>query len=261
MPRRNLFRLYSCFYLAILTLPEPAAQWQGTDNRGRKLFSRGTIMRSGLFFVTVFLVLFLFIPIYVTASSPSVSENVRHCLECHGNKDFSLELQKKEKLPLFIDINKFAGSVHGSLDCSACHAGFSADKHPERVLKNTREYAVSGSARCKTCHTKFKSAMHAKMTELAKKGGKVCVDCHGSHSIQRARKGASGDSAYCLACHDNGLELSFSDGESQSLRVDTEALSLSVHGKLYCSDCHFGFSAEEHPQRTFRSRRDYTGGL
>jgi len=214
-------------------------------------------MRVGLFFVLTFALLFLFLPIAVTAAQPSVSGNVHHCLGCHGNKDFSLELQKKEKLSLFIDINNFAGSVHGSFDCSACHAGFSAEKHPGRVLKTIREYAVSGSATCKTCHAKFKSSMHAKMTEIAKKGGKVCVDCHGAHSIKRAPKGVSKDSGYCLACHANELEMSFRDGGKQSLKVDTEALPLSVHSKLYCSDCHFGFSAEEHPQRIFKSKRDY----
>jgi hypothetical protein len=49
--------------------------------------------------------------------------------------------------------------------------------------------------------------------------------------------------------------MSFRDGEKQSLKVDPEALTLSVHDKLYCSDCHFGFSVEEHPERMFKSRR------
>ena len=145
-------------------------------------------MRVRLFFVLAVALFLLSLPIAVTASPPSVSENVQHCLGCHGNKDFSLDLQKNEKLQLFIDINAFAGSVHGSLDCSVCHKGFSAEKHPSKVLKSRREYTVSGSAFCKTCHTKFKSAMHAKMSEMANKGGKVCVDCHGAHSIQHVQK-------------------------------------------------------------------------
>ncbi len=58
------------------------------------------------------------------------------------------------------------------------------------------------------------------MTEKAMKGGKVCVDCHGSHAIQRSLKGTSKDSGYCLACHGDELSMSFKDGEKQSLRVD-----------------------------------------
>lgn len=214
-------------------------------------------MRVRLCFVLAVLLLLLSLPGAVKASPPSGSENVQHCLGCHGNKDFSLELQKGGKLPLYIDINDFAGSVHGSFDCSACHMGFSAEKHPGRVLKNRRDYTVSGSAQCKTCHTKFKSALHGKMAESAKRGGKVCVDCHGSHSIKRSQKGISKDTSYCLACHGNELAMSFRDGEKQSLKVDPETLAQSVHSKLYCSDCHFGFSVQEHPERTFKSKRDY----
>lgn len=214
-------------------------------------------MRVRLCFVVAVALVFLSLARVGTAAPPSVSENVQQCLGCHGNKDFSLELQKNEKLSLHIDITDFAGSVHGSFDCSVCHTGFSAEKHPGRVLKNRREYTVSGSALCKTCHTKFKSALHGKMAESAKKGGKVCVDCHGSHSIQRSLKGISKDTSYCLACHSNELAMSFRDGEKQSLKVDPEVLTLSVHSKLYCSDCHFGFSVQEHPERTFKSKRDY----
>jgi hypothetical protein len=40
--------------------------------------------------------------------------------------------------------------------------------------------------------------------------------------------------------------------------VDEAALEDSVHSVLSCSDCHFGFSSEDHPRRSFRSRRDFT---
>ncbi len=41
---------------------------------------------------------------------------------------------------------------------------------------------------------------------------------------------------------------------ARALKVDLLLLKTSVHGKLSCSDCHFGFSSEEHPQRNFRTR-------
>jgi len=52
--------------------------------------------------------------------------------------------------------------------------------------------------------------------------------------------------------------MSFRDGENQSLKIDSEALALSAHSRLYCSDCHFGFSAEEHPERNFKTKRNYS---
>jgi len=214
-------------------------------------------MRTRFCFALTVALLLLSLPIAAAAAPSSISENVQNCLGCHGNKDFSMDLQKNEKLPLFIDVKAFAGSAHGSLDCSACHTGFSAEKHPARVLKSRREYTVSGSAVCRKCHTRFKSAMHVKMAEMAAKDGKVCVDCHGAHSIQHVRKGVAKDSGYCLACHSNQIEMTFRDGDKQFLKVDPEDLAQSVHDKLYCSDCHFGFSVEGHPERAFKSRRDY----
>ncbi len=95
-------------------------------------------MRVGWYVVLTVVLLSLSLPIAVTAASPAVSENVQLCLGCHGNKDFSLDLPNKEKLSLFIDLNTFTGSVHGTFDCSLCHAGFSAEKHPGRVLKNRK---------------------------------------------------------------------------------------------------------------------------
>ncbi|RPI37816.1 MAG: hypothetical protein EHM54_02145 [Nitrospiraceae bacterium] len=230
----------------------------GVRNSGEKLVSRGTTMKVRRCVILAVALLLLSLPITVAASPPAVSENVQSCLGCHGNKDFSLDLPSKEKLPLYIDVNDFAGSVHGSLDCSLCHTGFSVEKHPSKVRKTRAEYTAAGSVLCRNCHTKFKSSVHKLLTDTPAGKGKPCVECHGSHAIQRPQKGATKDSRYCLACHSNELAMTFKDGEKQSLKIDPEHLALSVHNKLYCSDCHFGFSVEEHPERHFRTKRDYT---
>jgi predicted CXXCH cytochrome family protein len=43
-----------------------------------------------------------------------------------------------------------------------------------------------------------------------------------------------------------------------SLKVDAAALEGSVHAKLACFDCHFGFSSTQHPKRNFNSPRDFS---
>ena len=91
----------------------------GEDNRGEKTFQQGDNYESKVVLCFGFCIAFPVSSDSCYAAPPSVSGDVQHCLECHGNKDFSLELPQKEKLPLFIDVNKFKGSVHGSLDCSA----------------------------------------------------------------------------------------------------------------------------------------------
>jgi predicted CXXCH cytochrome family protein len=136
--------------------------------------------------------------------------------------------------------------------------GFSAEDHPSRILSNVREYAVAGSQLCRNCHTKFRTELHNRMAKIAAKGGRLCVDCHGAHSVEPVSKVASKDSEYCLGCHTNNMLMSFANGESRSVQIEADILRVSVHSKLYCSDCHFGFSPEEHPVRKFKSRRDFT---
>jgi predicted CXXCH cytochrome family protein len=219
-----------------------------------KLIGRCMMMRR-LFLIFIAGMLFsISLPVIVPAA---VSESTEYCLGCHGNKDFYLDLHRNQKLSLYVDVNSFSGSVHGSFECSSCHTGFSQENHPGKVLKDRRAYTIKGSGLCKTCHTRFKSGVHSKLSGMAKEGGKVCVDCHGSHAIKPVTKGRAQDSDYCLLCHGNEFSMSFKDGEKQSLKVDIETLKLSVHSKLYCSDCHFGFSVEEHPERAFKSRKDY----
>lgn len=198
---------------------------------------------------------------FVMATSRShaaLSENVQMCLGCHGNADFAVDLKSGERLSLYIDAGKFEKSVHHKLECSGCHRGFSAEKHPSKILANKRAHAVAGSALCRSCHTSFKTAVHKKIADLSGKGGKLCVECHGAHRIQPVAKEMPKDSTYCLGCHGSALTMTFKDGEAISLQVDPEVLGSSVHSKLYCSNCHFGFSPEEHPERSFKGRREYT---
>lgn len=195
------------------------------------------------------------------AASPSAQtppDEIELCLGCHGEKSLSADLKDGTKLRLHIDADTIRKSVHRTLRCSSCHQEFSADKHPSRILKNKREHTLAGSALCKNCHTRFKSSLHARMADTAKRGGKVCVDCHGSHDIQPISKEGYKNSEYCLGCHRNEMYLYFKDGQKQSAQIMPDILKTSVHSKLYCTDCHFGFSPEEHPQRSFRSSRDYT---
>ncbi len=70
------------------------------------------------------------------------------------------------------------------------------------------------------------------------------------------------DAQQCLDCHENdGLTVGLADGKELDAAVDTAPLGRSVHRELGCSDCHSEFSAARHPERSFRSRRDYAQQL
>ena len=140
-------------------------------------------LRSLLVSKMIILIFSLCFALETNASQKNLSESSVLCLGCHVSMDLTLQLKSGEKLSLYVNEQNLKNSVHAMLDCSGCHTGFSADKHPARVLDTKRDYAVSGSALCRGCHTRFKTAVHSKMAGTAKKGGKLCVDCHSAHSV------------------------------------------------------------------------------
>lgn len=184
------------------------------------------------------------------AQRKPTSEEGQICLGCHGGRSLRMTFENGAKFSLFVDDAEIMGSVHGFLDCSHCHRGFSIEKHPQRNFKNLREFKTSSASACRMCHT-FEKGTHAKMLFGLK--DTVCTDCHGSHGIRKMSERES-----CLGCHSKRLALSFEDGETMALMVNAENISNSVHNKLRCNNCHFGFSIKEHPERKFKSRRDLT---
>jgi hypothetical protein len=173
------------------------------------------------------------------------------CLGCHGNKGMNATLKNGEKLSLYIEAGDLAGSVHKGLTCSNCHRGFSAADHPYVSYKNRRQLVATFAEACKQCHM-FKQGIHRKMLDSLR--GVACSDCHGSHSI----KAVADVTADCYGCHKYTLAMTFKDGSTQSVMIDPETLHMSVHDKLRCADCHFGFSTREHPERLFADKRDFT---
>lgn len=62
----------------------------------------------------------------------------------------------------------------------------------------------------------------------------------------------------CLGCHgDRGVVKKFQNSESIAAYVNPQRFSESAHGNLACHSCHKGFGGGGHPNRTFRSKRQY----
>lgn len=63
----------------------------------------------------------------------------------------------------------------------------------------------------------------------------------------------------CLTCHsDDGLAVTFADGQPHTLKVDQAMFAKSVHGdNLKCTDCHAGFGEMPHPERQFKNLADF----
>ncbi len=215
------------------------------------------LSRFAFLFKLVLVIFCLCFPAESIAVQSTPSGTADLCLGCHSNKDFTAKLKNGEDLSLFVNKDLLENSVHNMLDCSGCHSGFSPEKHPSRILENRRAYAASGAAICKSCHTTFRTDLHGRMVKAAEKSGQYCVDCHGAHTVQPVSMQELSEPKYCLGCHLNKLSMTFKNGEKQSVQLDHMILKASVHNKLYCTDCHFGFSPEKHPIRQFKSSRDY----
>ncbi len=68
--------------------------------------------------------------------------------------------------------------------------------------------------------------------------------------------GAGERTSTCLGCHGNeGMEMTLGDGSTVSITVPSQAMDHSVHSFLGCSDCHSGFSDDEHPYPSFKNAR------
>ncbi|HBX43848.1 MAG TPA: hypothetical protein DEH27_08755 [Deltaproteobacteria bacterium] len=187
----------------------------------------------------------------------------RKCLLCHGKKGIVKTFLNEETVEAYVNPEKIRTSVHNFLTCSECHSGFSAESHPSGQYKSRDQYRLRSSSICRRCHSADKikdKAVHATLLKKEKLGvTPICTNCHNAHSVTAASGGKvfSNEKQYCQSCHQHELSMKFRNEERMSLKVDLAVLDSSAHGKLRCSDCHYGYSSEEHPEKRFRSRREY----
>jgi predicted CXXCH cytochrome family protein len=197
----------------------------------------------------------------------SLSEESQYCAECHAKPGIIKFLENNDSLNAQVDTEALRNSVHGGLACTACHIEFAGGKHPTRVFRSLDQYRLKSSLICRRCHAEEqikRRAVHQGIFQEQRNGKpSVCTNCHGSHKVARVSgKGSfTNEQQYCMHCHERGVPLRFRDGELTSLKVDPEHLKRSVHSRLSCSDCHYGFSSDEHPRRNFKTRRDLTLAL
>lgn len=222
-------------------------------------------MRMGCFrlwWFALLALLFLPGPAPGAAAVQDLPGDAAACLGCHGQKGITIKFESGEKLDAFIDAGKYQASRHGSLPCSSCHSDFSEQSHPERTFKNRDQYASKASVVCRQCHSEDqlkKSPVHAALFA----GGNhspVCSGCHNPHTVLSAVKGTKvvSENDYCLGCHKHAMGITLRNGQKVSLKVDAAALEGSVHARLACFDCHFGFSGSQHPKRNFSTARDFS---
>lgn len=190
-------------------------------------------------------------------------EEIRYCLTCHGKEGLVKKFADGDFVSAYVNPEAFETSVHRTLRCTECHKEFAGRTHPDRAFTSRFQYRVKESHRCRGCHPDDRiitRSVHKALFQKETAGEAViCTNCHSVHAIAHIISGAvsTSEEKYCLNCHAHDNKMIFKNGEFVSLLVSVSEIRGSPHRNVGCSDCHFGYSSEDHPRRRFRSKREY----
>lgn len=197
---------------------------------------------------------------------PMAEASASDCLICHSAMQGKME-GRKGVVEVHVDAERFVNSVHGVLDCTACHIGYASGPHsakapvPRELAQVAEKLAVKGTtsdlvalSACAQCHPRVfeevVESIHGENIFVKKQpDGAFCLDCHGSpHYIFPETNPESAVNFVnvvdtCGACHaDEAMR------EKYGIHEDVvEMYKASFHGKKYllghkkvpvCDDCH-----------------------
>jgi len=180
------------------------------------------------------------------AKSRPAEENPNEtCLACHGDKSLTTK-RAGRTVSLFVDSKRFGGSVHASLNCTACHADLEGKDLPHPTPKRVN---------CGTCHdteaVQHAKSLHGKAIARGDSLAPRCYDCHGNHDILSPKNPKSTVAPLnipytCGRCHSEGtpVQRNRNIAEHNILENYTE----SIHGEgllkrglsvsANCASCH-----------------------
>jgi len=161
------------------------------------------------------------------------------CLSCHGSPGFAAPAVAGQSQPLSLSSDEFAHSVHGVLQCTACHATITAVPHTN-PLPTAERLRQQVPAMCGACHAAalndYRNSVHGRATAVGGNvGAPVCTDCHTAHAVADPQSATAriAITRQCGTCHADALA----------------SYQETHHGKLFalgyadtatCSDCHRG---------------------
>ena len=167
------------------------------------------------------------------AAAPPDAET---CLACHGDAELATTTTTGETVKLHVDGAVFGQSVHAKLSCADCHTGMTEVPHESRSFRNPRELTLAYSEQCRSCHfdkyTKTLDSAHQAAVARGDRTAPVCVDCHGSHDVQKPAQPRTRISETCSRCH-QGVATSYSKSVHGRGLTNGAAIDVPV-----CTDCH-----------------------
>ncbi len=160
------------------------------------------------------------------------------CLVCHSDPALVKTNAAGKAVSLFVDEEKFAGSVHGKLQCASCHADISEVPHPDGF--------AAKAVNCAQCHKEQSTSYGASVHGLARAAGNLnaatCVSCHGVHNVLSHLDPAAplhrkNLAATCSHCHPK-------EAADYGKSIHARDLAAGVREAPTCTDCHFEHKIE-----------------
>jgi predicted CXXCH cytochrome family protein len=166
----------------------------------------------------------------------TTSPDAEMCLMCHSDPALTKTAADGALVSMHVDASVFGRSVHAKLACAECHAGKTEVPHPPRELRSARELRVTYGEQCRRCHfstyTKTLDSVHQAAVARGDRTAPVCVDCHGSHEVQKPGQPRTSISDTCARCH-QGVAMAYAKSiHGRALATET-ADDVPV-----CTDCH-----------------------
>lgn len=158
------------------------------------------------------------------------------CLECHSDPALTTTLADGTVVPVHVDGSIFSKSVHAKVACADCHPRAVEYPHAPRVFRNAREVLLEGDEQCRRCHfsnySKTLDSVHQASVARGDRTAPVCVDCHGSHDMQKPAQPRTRISQTCARCH---------EGVATAYAKSVHGRALAADGNTdvpVCTDCH-----------------------
>ncbi|MFL6216552.1 MAG: cytochrome b/b6 domain-containing protein [Blastocatellia bacterium] len=173
------------------------------------------------------------------AAGPALANS--DCFACHNDAKLARNVNG-QLASLHVNDQAFVSSVHGSLNCTSCHADIK--QLPHGTLQKVT---------CGQCHTDANAAynhgLHAKAIQNGENRAATCTDCHGdAHQILRSTEpGAKTNhrnvAATCGRCHGEkfvmeGTGLTNRPFLSYQESVHGHAVAEGNGKAATCTDCH-----------------------
>lgn len=169
------------------------------------------------------------------------------CLECHEDRDLTMERAGGKEVSLFVDGEKLTKSVHQDNSCTDCHEDLTAE-HPD-------DEKPAAKVACASCHEdaadQMSESIHGKMREDGTPGVATCTTCHSKpHEMVPVKHINSPVSKFnlpetCGQCHESSQAANAmgirNSGAIAHFRDSIHGQSLFKKGLIFapsCNDCH-----------------------